>query len=52
MPAPIAWMFSRNAGVGGLVRYTHANVNLDVAEDALLVESGGVQGGIGIRVTF
>jgi hypothetical protein len=51
--ADLAWMFSRNAGVGGLVRYTHANVNLDVAEGRTIgIKAGGVQGGIGIRVKF
>jgi len=49
----LAWMFSRSAGVGGLVRYTHANVDLDVAEGRTIgMKAGGVQGGIGIRVTF
>jgi len=46
-------MFSRNAGVGGLVRYTHANVDLNVAEGRTIgIKAGGVQGGIGIRFKF
>jgi hypothetical protein len=49
----LAWMFSRSAGIGGLVRYTHADVNLDVAEGRTIgLKAGGVQGGIGIRVGF
>jgi hypothetical protein len=49
----LAWMFSRNAGIGGLVRYTHANVDLEVAEGRTIgIEAGGVQGGVGIRVKF
>jgi hypothetical protein len=49
----IAWMFSRSAGIGGLVRYTRADVDLNVAEGrTLAVKAGGVQGGIGLRVRF
>jgi hypothetical protein len=49
----LTWMFSRNAGVGGLVRYTHANIDLDVAEERTIgMKAGGVQGGVGIRVKF
>jgi hypothetical protein len=51
--ADLTWMFSRNAGVGGLVRYTHANVDLNVAEGRTIgIKAGGVQGGIGIRFKF
>jgi hypothetical protein len=46
-------MFSRSAGVGGLVRYTRADVDLDVAQGrTLALKAGGVQGGVGIRVSF
>jgi hypothetical protein len=49
----VAWMFSRSAGIGGLVRYTHANLDLDVAEGRTIgLKAGGVQGGIGIRIKF
>jgi hypothetical protein len=51
--ADLAWMFSRSAGLGGFVRYTHANVDLDVAPGRTIgIKAGGVQGGIGIRVKF
>jgi hypothetical protein len=49
----VTWMFSRSAGVGGLVRYTRADVDLDVAQGrTLAVKAGGVQGAVGIRVAF
>jgi hypothetical protein len=49
----VTWMFSRSAGVGGLVRYTRADVDLDVAQGrTLALKAGGVQGGVGIRVSF
>jgi hypothetical protein len=49
----LAWMFSRSAGFGGLVRYTRANVDLDVAEGRTIgLKAGGVQGFIGIRLRF
>lgn len=49
----LAWMFARNLGVGGMVRYTRADLDLSVADGrALGMKAGGVQGGIGVRVTF
>jgi hypothetical protein len=49
----VTWMFSRSVGVGGLVRYTRADVDLDVAQGrTLAVKAGGVQGAVGIRVAF
>ena len=49
----VAWMFSRSAGIGGLVRYTRADIDLAVADGrTLAVKAGGVQGGVGLRVRF
>jgi hypothetical protein len=49
----VSWMFSRSVGVGGLVRYTRADVDLEpVSGPTLAMKAGGVQGGIGIRVLF
>ena len=49
----VAWMFSRSAGIGGLVRYTRADMDLTVAEGrTLAVKAGGVQGGLGLRIAF
>lgn len=49
----IAWMFSRSAGIGGLVRYTRADVDVNIAEGrTLALKAGGVQGGVGLRIRF
>ena len=49
----VAWMFSRTVGVGGLVRYTRADVDLAVASGrSLALKAGGVQAGVGLRLTF
>jgi hypothetical protein len=49
----VTWMFNRKAGVGGLIRYTRADVDLDAGDGrTLAMKAGGVQGGIGIRLAF
>jgi hypothetical protein len=49
----VAWMFTGNAGIGGLVRYTRADVDLDVSEGRTLrMKAGGVQGTVGVRLRF
>ncbi len=49
----LAWMFSRSAGIGGIVRYTSADVDLDTSNGRTLrVKAGGVQGAVGIRLQF
>jgi hypothetical protein len=49
----VAWMFSRAAGIGGLVRYTRADMDLTVAEGrTIAVKAGGIQGGLGLRIAF
>jgi hypothetical protein len=49
----VDWMFSRSVGVGGLVRYTRADVDLDVASGrTLAIKAGGVQAGAGLRLLF
>lgn len=49
----VTWMFARSAGVGGLIRYARANVDLNVADGpTLAMKAGGIQGGIGLRVEF
>jgi hypothetical protein len=49
----LTWMFSRTVGLGGLVRYTRADIDLAIAEGrTLAVKAGGIQGGIGIRIGF
>jgi len=49
----VSWMFARSVGVGGLVRYTRADVDLKPIQGrSLAMKAGGVQAGIGIRVVF
>jgi hypothetical protein len=49
----VEWLFSRSVGVGGLVRYTRADVDLDIATGRTLsIKAGGVQAGAGLRVLF
>jgi hypothetical protein len=49
----VTWMFARSVGVGGLVRYTRADVDLEPAAGRTLsMKAGGVQAGGGIRFVF
>jgi hypothetical protein len=49
----VTWMFARSVGVGGLVRYTRADVDLEPAPGrTLTMKAGGVQGAAGIRLVF
>ena len=49
----VTWMFARNAGLGGLIRYTRADIDLDAGDGrSLAMKAGGAQAGVGIRLTF
>jgi hypothetical protein len=48
----VRWMFTRHIGVGGLVRYTRASVDLTRSGRTVKVDAGGTQVGGGIRLTF
>ena len=51
--ADIAWMFGRQFGVGGLVRYSRASVGLDTDDGrSIAVKAGGLQAGAGVRIRF
>jgi hypothetical protein len=51
--ADLRWMFSRSIGLGGLVRYSRATVDLATSDNRTLsIRAGGVQGGVGIRIVF
>ena len=50
--ADLRWMFTRNLGVGGLVRYTRATVDLTQDSRTVSVDAGGMQVGGGVRVAF
>jgi len=48
----VAWMFTRAFGIGGLVRYTRATVDLESSDRTISMDAGGVQAGGGIRLVF
>jgi hypothetical protein len=49
----VTWLFVESVGVGGIVRYTRADIDLKAVEGrSLAMKAGGLQGGIGIRVLF
>ena len=51
--ADVRWMFTRNVGVGGLIRVSRATVDLDAGDNRTVpVDAGGVQAGIGLRLAF
>ena len=50
--ADVRWMFTRNVGVGGLVRYTRATVDLTRNNRTVTVDAGGMQVGGGVRLAF
>jgi hypothetical protein len=49
----ITWMFVESVGLGGMVRYTRADIDLKAVEGrSLAIKAGGLQGGVGLRVLF
>ena len=49
----VAFMFSRNIGVGGVVRFSRSTLSFDNASgQAVDVDAGGAQVGTGLRVRF
>jgi hypothetical protein len=54
--ADVMWMLSRTLGVGGMVRFSRASVDLDAppnpANRTISVDAGGVYAGGGIRLAF
>jgi hypothetical protein len=49
----ITWMFVESVGLGGIVRYTRADIDLNAVDGrSLAIKAGGVQGGVGLRVLF
>jgi hypothetical protein len=48
----LAWRFSRSFGLGGLVRYTRAQLPFTPGERTVTVDVGGVQAGLGVRIIF
>jgi Outer membrane protein beta-barrel domain len=51
--ADLIWMFARRFGVGGLVQYSAAQVDLDTGTNrTITVDAGGIQAGGGLRIVF
>ena len=51
--ADLRWMFSRNIGVGGMVRYIRGSVDLDDRGRSPNLGAGGwLQVGGGLRIGF
>jgi hypothetical protein len=50
--ADLRWLFSRSVGVGGLVRFTRATVDLTVDNRTIQVDAGGAQVAAGLRLAF
>ena len=53
MGVDVIWAFSRNVGVGGLLRFTRATTTITPGEGRTIeLELGGLQAGGGIRILF
>jgi hypothetical protein len=50
--ADVAFMFTRNLGVGALVRFSRASVDLGPDDSRVSTDVGGVQAGGGLRISF
>ena len=49
----VTWLFAESVGIGGIIRYTRADVDLEAVEGrSITMKAGGLQGGVGIRVLF
>lgn len=49
----VTWMFTHNAGIGGLIRYTRADIDVNAGDGrTLAMKAGGGQAGVGIRLAF
>jgi hypothetical protein len=49
----VTWLFAESVGLGGIVRYTRADIDLTAVQGrTLTMKAGGLQGGVGIRVLF
>jgi hypothetical protein len=50
--ADVVWPLGRNTGVGAMVRYARGTADLKGPARATKVDTGGVQGGAGLRIYF
>jgi hypothetical protein len=51
--ADVGYFFASNVGVGGVIRFSGATVNLDAQDGTTVaVDAGGFQAGAGLRLRF
>jgi hypothetical protein len=51
--ADVRWMFTRSVGVGAVLRFTRATVDLAAGDGrTVAVDAGGTQAGVGLRLAF
>jgi hypothetical protein len=50
--ADLTWVLGRHVGVGGLVRFTRAPLDLDIDDRTIAVTPGGLTGAAGLRLMF
>ena len=51
--ADVAWMLGRQFGIGGLIRFSRASIDLDTNDRRTIeVKAGGFQAGAGLRILF
>jgi|RhiMethySRZTD1v2_1073278.scaffolds.fasta_scaffold507100_1 opacity protein-like surface antigen len=51
--ADVGYFFSRNVGIGGVIRFTRASVDFtSIDGQTVSVDAGGVQAGAGLRLRF
>ena len=51
--ADVMWMLGRNFGVGGILRFSKATVDLDASDNRTIsVDAGGFYAGGGVRILF
>lgn len=50
--ADVRWMFMQHFGVGTLVRYTHAPIDVSIDDRTINVDAGGLHVAAGVRIVF
>ena len=50
--ADVTWMIGRTVGIGGLLRFTRASVDLESESRTIPLQAGGLLAGAGLRLLF